>query len=465
MELRLIKTLPTGAQVFQRRSLEGALTLRALMDDASLAAWKSVDATLRAFVGEPDSMGPTDVDAFLAAVGAAGGADLATMSDQALAQALIDGGWGTQRICSQMIVNGTAGTLPLDRSFLFLGQRYVVDSHVFANVVYDRAGHGKVLRMMPDPLDVAYAAFGNDQAVALLAPQLASYPYAPDLEQMRMLVDAHGTEFWAANLYNHWLGAIRALSPVQGEIADPAQAGLPRVAATERWGRRILNTQLASWAELRHDTLLYAKQSYTGIPICEYPDAYVDPYPAFFKAIGDLGRRAQALLGDIETSWSTSAIGTYFGKLVDAADTLQEMAEHQRTGAPHSAESLLFINNAVSMVPMGCATAPGGWYVDLFYGGAGADVTVLKPTIADVHTQPTDESGNPVGRVLHVGTGSARTMVVTVDTCSGPRAYVGPVSSYYEVVTEQFQRLDDAAWIDALTGATDVPWMNDLVVR
>jgi hypothetical protein len=123
-----------------------------------------VDASLRAFVGEPDSMGPADVDAFLAAVGATSVADLPSKSDKALAQAVIDGGWGTQRICSQMMVNGTDGTLPLDRSFLLLGQRYVVDSQVFANVVYDRAGKGQILRMMPDPLDVAYAAFGNGRA-------------------------------------------------------------------------------------------------------------------------------------------------------------------------------------------------------------------------------------------------------------------------------------------------------------
>ena len=467
IELRLIKTESNGAQVFQRRSLEGALALRALMDATSLAAWKSVDASLRAFVGEPDSMGPADVDAFLAAVGAAGVADLAAMPDKALAQALVDGGWGTQRICSQMMVNGTDSTLPLDRSFLLLGQRYVVDSQVFANVVYDRAGKGTILRMMPDPLDVAYAALGNDQAVALLAPQLASYPYAPDLEQMRMLVDAHGTEFWGANLYNAWLGAIRGLSPVRSEIADPAKAGLPLVAATEHWGRRILNAQLASWAELRHDTLLYTKQSYTGMPVCEYPDAYVDPYPAFFKAIGDLGRRGRTLLGDIGTSSATSAIDGYLGKLIDAADKLGDMAEHQRTGTPHSAESLVFINSAVSMVPMGCVSGPSGWYVDLIYegGSGGVDVTQLKPTIADVHTQPADAAGNIVGRVLHVGTGKARTMVVTVETCSGPRAYVGPVSSYYEKVTDQFQRLDDAAWVNVLTSATDISWMNDLVVR
>ena len=41
------------------------------------------------------------------------------------------------------MVNGLAeGTLPLSRSFLLLGQRYVVDSHVFSNVVYDRVQRG-----------------------------------------------------------------------------------------------------------------------------------------------------------------------------------------------------------------------------------------------------------------------------------------------------------------------------------
>jgi len=34
----------------------------------------------------------------------------------------------------------------------------VVDSEVFSNLVYDRVGHGAVMRMMPNPLDIAYAA-------------------------------------------------------------------------------------------------------------------------------------------------------------------------------------------------------------------------------------------------------------------------------------------------------------------
>ena len=42
-----------------------------------------------------------------------------------------------------------------------------------------------------------------------------------------------------------------------------------------------------------------------------------------------------------------------------------------------------------------------------------------------------DWGGNRVGKVLHVGTGYARLMVVTINTCTGARAYAGPVSSYF----------------------------------
>ena len=96
---------------------------------------------------------------------------------------------------------------------------------------------------------------------------------------MRVLADEHGAAS-GANLYNLWLGALRALSP--GRRPAPGQAPRPaRGGAHRGLGRRVLNTQLASWAELRHDTILYAKQSYTGGVACEFPDAYVDPYPAF----------------------------------------------------------------------------------------------------------------------------------------------------------------------------------------
>jgi hypothetical protein len=145
---------------------------------------------------------------------------------------------------------------------------------------------------------------------------------------------------------------------------------------------------------------------------------------------------------------------------------LEAMADRERRGLPLTAEQLAFINEAVQIQP-GCGSPAGftGWYAQLYYDNLSA--IDLDPTIADVHTQPTDEGGTEVGRILHVGTGEPRLMAVTVDGCDGPHAYLGLASSYFERVTEHYQRLDDQAWSAEITIATpaDVEWMKDLVVR
>ncbi|MND02958.1 hypothetical protein D3C83_225500 [compost metagenome] len=59
-------------------------------------------------------------------------------------------------------------------------------------------------------------------------------------------------------------------------------------------------------------------------------------------------------------------------------------------------------------------------------------------------------------------------MVVTADTCSGPRAYVGLASTYYEKITEDFDRLDDIRWEEELrtTPAQPEPsWVSGYVAE
>ncbi|HWZ91608.1 MAG TPA: DUF3160 domain-containing protein, partial [Polyangiaceae bacterium] len=236
IDLRIIAVQPDGSQVFERGQLEAAVALRGLMDPSGRAKWTEIDDAITAFVGEHDDMTPAQVDGLLNDVGAAGVAALGALSDATLAQAVIDGGYGAQRIASQIVLNGlNETTLPLSRSFAFLGQRYVLDSNVFSNVVYDRVLSDPE-RMMPNPLDVAYAALGNNQAGMLLDSELTTYAYAPALQGMRILADEHGSDFWQGNLYNLWLGALRALSP-SAAVAKPADAGLPSVFGTDSWGR------------------------------------------------------------------------------------------------------------------------------------------------------------------------------------------------------------------------------------
>src|SRR6478735_8504815 len=472
-DFRLLETNGDGSQTFMRPQYDAMLLLRQLMDETQLARFQKVEATLQAFVGESDSMTVPQVDALIDDLGGLATARVA--SDATVEAALKAGGYGIQRIASQIMTNdGVVDTLPLARSFALFGQRYVLDSHVFSQVVYDRLPSK---RMMPNPLDVAFAALHNDQALPLLGAELGKFEgYPGALEAARVLSDAHDAKFWNGNLYNLWLSSLRALSPASS--LDPhATPGMPEITHTQAWGRRILNSQLGSWAELRHDSLLYAKQSYTGVPGCTYPDAYVDPYPEFFGQLRLFAEQGLSLAASLDDSWGSNrdgrdgtAVRSYFTKLGDTLAALEGMAKNQREGTPFTEEQLAFVNDAVRILKedVECTTIdrPDGWLADLYF--VPDESIEASPTIADVHTLPADESGNPVGKVLHVATGYPRLMVTTVDTCQGPRAYAGVTFAYHEQVTRDLQRLTDAEWLtqlDSRARPSDVTWMAPIVAE
>lgn len=463
VDLRIVETQGDGTQVFHREQFDAAVGLNQLLAN-DRARWTQIDGIVGSFVGERDSMSPEELTQMLSKLGTSDLAHTNALGDATVLDELAAGGWGAQRIASRIIIKEAPGpTLPLDRSFALFGQRYTVDSHVFVNTTFDRVAD----RMMPDPLDVAFAALANDAALTPLLPQLDNGSYAAGLAKTRTLVDAHEPAYWNGSLYTSWLSALRALSPSNTELA--AQ---PSVVGTRAFQDRILNTQLASWAELRHDTILYVKQSYSSGTTCEFPDAYVDPYPALYARLGEFAERVQqialrlpedtalATVRQSMTDWSTNfeTVMSYLGR----------MATNQRTGTPHDAELMAFINEAVTWKEQAlCGTKLysdlSGWYFKLFY----SPVQSLEadPTVADVHTQPTDEGGADVGRVLHVGTGNAQLMVTTIETCSGPRAYVGLASSYGETIEQNWTRLNDSEWAKRIAGgAFPYPaWMSNVL--
>jgi hypothetical protein len=449
-----------------RRALDAIVLMRRLADARNLARWTRLDAVLAAFVGENDALTLPEVDRLTAALGVRDAAGLAAIPDVTVGKILAKlraEGLGAQRISSHLLWEGVdrAGPTRTPAAFALLGQRYTPDGSVLGQVVHDRI---PAMRMMPSPLDVGFAVLGNAAAGALLGPELARYGYAGKLGALRAAGDALPEAVRSASLYNLWLAALRALAPRGERAAD--RVGLPAVAETEPWARRLLNTQLASWAELRHNTLAYAKQSYGTSIICDFPDAYVDPYPEFFERVAAYAAKGQALAVSLALPKQLGArVRGYFAGLESAARRLGGMASKERRGESFSKEDLAFIGDTVTQhrVPSGCTSrmVPDGWYPKLFFDQA--DVVDFKPTIADVHTQPTDAGGRPVGNVLHVATGGARPMVVVIDGCGAPRAFVGLVSSYYEKVTSHFDRMNDQRWVKELGAAPEIPWMKDLI--
>lgn len=434
VEIRLAHKARQGApwQV-DRRALAAAAVLASLFTPEVRARWRSIDATLAALVGPSDSMSLPGLAAGLAAL-----PDPSAASDAQILAAFHDR--AAQRINTQLVAEGEQTI-----SFLVLGQRFVADADVLDAVVY---GKLKTDRLMPSTLDVGYAVLGNPTAKQLLARELARYgpTYAGALEDAARRIEADPA-LWTGSVYHAWLGALRGLSP-----SPQRDASLPAPLASDAWARRLLATQLASWAELRHDNVLYAKQSVTISETCEYPDGYVDPYPAFFAGMTALAIKGREAIASAGTSPDASAhMVAFFDRMASTMATLGAIAQRERADQPLSADDLAFLNHMVAMEskPIGCTVeqVPSGWYAELYY--APAWVLVHQPVVADVHTQPTDLEGIPVGKVLHVGTGLPRMLIVTVAHDHGAHAqtYRGFVSSYGETVTDHFQRLTDEDWM------------------
>ncbi|MBZ4420587.1 DUF3160 domain-containing protein [Myxococcus sp. RHSTA-1-4] len=454
-ELRLARPTRTGWEV-DRLTLETVLLLESLLSERAEQAWRRIDEATRTFVGPADSMSFPGLRRAAQARGLQGVPALAQLTDAELVAALRPE--AAQRIASSLRHTQEPGI-----DFLVFGQRYVFDSEVLSSV-----SHGALeqKRMMPSPLDVGWAALRNPAALPLLKPELERYRYRDALDAVARRGDEAGPELWEGSLYHLWLNALRGLSP-----DSQRDQHLPAVMRSEAWGRRLLNSQLSSWAELRHDTQLYAKQSVTMQSLCEFPAAYVDPYPDFYRAMEKFAARGGALVERLGfgNAKARERVVQYFERLGEVAFTLREIAEREQQGWEMTAEQLDFMNHAVSYNgrEVGCDGSerwqPGGWYADLYYFSE--DVLAHEAVVADVHTQPTDEGGRAVGKVLHVGTGEPRLMTVTLHTNSGPRTYQGFVSTYLEETTGDFKRLDNEEWRSTLSSRQDVPWMRDLIAR
>jgi len=370
----------------------------------------------------------------------------------ALIAKLAAGFYGKQQIASHYLETDplSAETTPLPPSFALLGQRFVIDSYVFSNVVYDRVlwQGQKVERVLPNPLDALFV-LGNDQVLPLLAGDFAKFPYWGALHDLRWLVDQHEASFWQANLYNLWLDALRQLNP------PTTAAKFPFAMRTPAWRDKTAHTQLASWAQLRHDTLLYAKQSYTGGVACAHPGAYVEPYPAFFARLKTMGALAsQALLNTKSVQpGMTNQLKQFFADWQEIMAKLELAATHELSGQGTTQEDIEFLKGVI-MAGNVCGQTYSGWYTKLFFQQSSLDA--YKPTIADVHTNP-NQGPLPGPDVLHVATSKVSLMVLTVDTCTGAETFVGPVLRYHEVDHKKIERLSDEDWKKQLEAGSAAP--------
>lgn len=349
------------------------------------------------------------------------------------------------------------GVLPI--SYRVSGQRFIIDSYVLGNLVFDRLifNGNKIMRMMPKAMDALFP-LGNNDVLPLLEEEFNKYPYAEQMANMRYLVDGKTEDFWTGSLYNVWLNSIRKLNPVENSKQ-------PLFMQTAAWHQEKINTQMASWSQLRHDNLLYAKQSYTGGTGCSFPNSYIEPYPEFYANLKQFAENAGNFFSQLTSnSYEITRIVQFFPNFAEIMGRLEELATKELQNIPFTNEENEWLKSMLFREG-GSGTPPySGWYTNLFFDkwdAAEGDFTVV-----DIHTQPTDEWGNPVGYVLHTGIGYVNLGVFLVncpDSKEELMAFAGPVMSYYEKITEDFKRMTDQEW-EQLVDQSKLPerpdWTN-----
>ena len=206
-----------------------------------------------------------------------------------------------------------------------MGQRFTLDEYVFGQLTYDKVGTPDKPRSLPKGIDIP-ASFGSTEAYNVLdamgETQYASY--STQMDNMRSQIKSLPESQWTQNLYWSWLYTFLPLLPVKAP-----DSGFPSFMTNQAWARKDLNTVLGSWTELKHDTILYAKQSQaagTGAPP-QPPKGYVEPEPEFYARVAALvGMTRDGLLSRgliVQPSDSTSP-----GDVQDyqALDTLATLA-------------------------------------------------------------------------------------------------------------------------------------------
>lgn len=297
------------------------------------------------------------------------------------------------------------------------------------------------VRGFPRGLDIM-ALLGSDRAKEILESlgDTKYSDYEKKFSELKVEVDSLSTEEWFKNLYLNWLYVLKSLLVEFGE-------GYQTFMQTEPWQDKELNTALASWTELRHDTILYVKQSYTMAERGngEMPPivGYVEPVPEFYARLLTLteitNKGLKRLLPPKE--FARLKIGNSLNRFSDIINRLLEISKKELENKPLTKDEYDFIKNFGEISEGLISYIAGG---DDFPPIVNPDI--FKTTlVADVHTD-----GN-TKKVLEEGVGYIKTLVVAYKLPEGHILVgVGPIFSYYEFKQPMDNRLTDEAWREML---------------
>ncbi len=349
------------------------------------------------------------------------------------------------------------------QAFRFMGQRYIPDSYIFQQLVYNKVGlylgqnqpftfsfsDAGPIRGFPRGLDVP-AVLGSARALEILNVEGDTdyQGYDEQFDKLKVEFESLPESQWSANLYWSWLNSLLPLLDSKGE-------GYPYFMQQTAWIDKDLHTWLGSWAELRHDTILYAKQSYTIrattalVPEFKPPPGYVEPQPEVYARLAALSD--QMLRGLDGRGLLNEEIGDRLNSMKDLLLRLTNISQKELAGENLSEDEYSLLRNIGSRLE----------YLTTFSEEIEGEITSQADDqialIADVHTDVNTE------QVLEEAIGDAYSIYVMVSIEGQSIVTKGGVFSYYEFKWPMSDRLTDEAW-QALSPRPDQPdWTGSFI--
>jgi hypothetical protein len=429
-------------------TLSALLLMRALNEaPEAYQSWQVIHDTITFIIGPVDDLGPPD---YLSLVDAVYGGDL-SLGNLATLDLLTAFREQIATLPGPRI-NGL--TLPADtsiedidqltRGFRLMGQRFTFDGYVLGQL-FTPYVEGRVL---PSGLDVP-AAIGSDLALRLAneAGAAAFAGYAPQMAAMRSEIGQLKQANWLENIYSSWLWTLDPLW-----VRDNPES-YPPLMLTDAWLRHDLQTGLASYTELKHDTVLYAKQPEGfgggGPPVLAY--GYVEPNPLVFARIAIV---AGTMYQGLEERGLINHI------LMDRSDQIHLVAREMRTLALKSAHFADIAWRELAGEPLTdddyhsiqeYSNYLQSLEVNLFgekYFANDLDPVAL---VTDIATETTTQT------VLQQAVGAVDTIYVVIPGPIGPQVARGGVFSYYEFAGSSDARMTDSEWRDIVNSGNLPP--------
>ena len=351
----------------------------------------------------------------------------------------------------------------MGKSFRYMPQRAVMDSVLMQNVVDLASPNHPSERPIYSGLDLM-AAFGNEMARELLDndPYNSQWDkYEERTDENISFVKKMDDLDWQKNMYRGWLWMLKSYDQKFGE-------GYPMFMRNDAWERKDLVSALGSFAELKHDTVLYGKAVMAemgGGGEFEIPKSYVEPNVELYEKLNWLLEFSKVNLKDRQmlSEKYEEKINNFQAMVLKLRDI--SIKELQNEGLSESEISdLYFIGGEMEMLMVDFVESSDEYEISGWYEIQNATDRRM-PVVVDLMRVVENSVGLPEGEISHIGTG--KPMEIFVIYPHQDKLYMGrgATFSYYEFLNKE--RLTDEDWQKMVYDEeTDFPsWYKDIVTE